>query len=70
MLIIIGLIIIFVAICFAAINLFCNIGKLSSAFESLFKRHLIAIIVMLFGGLLLAIGLVLCAADILSRVIY
>lgn len=69
-LIIVGLIIGFIAICLAAINIFCGVSKgPSSEFDGLFKRHLGAIIAMAFGGLLFIIGLVLYGVSILNHII-
>ena len=67
LIIIAGLIIGFMAICLAAINMFCGASKdPSSEFNSLFKRHLGDVIAI---ALLFIIGLVLYGTSILNLII-
>lgn len=67
LIIIVGLIIGFMAICLAAINMFCGVNKdPPSEFDIPFKRHLGDVIAI---ALLFIIGLVLYGASILNLII-
>lgn len=69
-LILIGLIISFIGICFAAVNMFYGIGKTpSSRSENLFKGHLVCMIITAFGGLLFLIGIVLYSTEFLNKIV-
>lgn len=68
-LVIVGLSISLGAFAFAAINMFRGMSSKDpfSGFDSMFKGHISAMIVMAFGGLLFVIGLILAGVDVLSH---
>lgn len=70
-LIIVGLVLGFGAFVFAAISMLRGVTNRGpfSGFDSLFKRHIGAMIVMFFGGLLFVAGFVIGGLDILERII-
>lgn len=64
-LIILGLLIGFGAFVFAAINMMR--GGTGGDFDSMWRGHIGATIVMALGGLIFIIGLVLAGVDVLSK---
>lgn len=67
-LIIVGLLIIFGAFVFAAINMLRVVtSRTSSGLGGMFVGHIGAMVGMAFGGLLFVTGLILAGVDLMSR---
>ena len=66
-LVIIGLVVCFIAFGFAALNMM-NSATNRNSDQGTFKKHLAAMIVIAFGGLLSMLGIVLAIVDYLDRV--
>jgi len=67
-LIIIGLVIGFLAFCFAALNMFRGVTSPSFSFGGMIAGHLGAMVVMAFGGLLFAVGVILGIINALNLI--
>jgi F0F1-type ATP synthase membrane subunit c/vacuolar-type H+-ATPase subunit K len=67
LLIIAGLVIGFGGFCFAAVNMGRNVGSPHFDFDNTVRRHMGASIIMGFGTLIFAIGIVIAIANYLSR---
>ena len=71
-LIIVGLVICFIAFVFATVNM---IGRATrhnqfSKFSGMFKKHIVAMIILALGGLIFLIGLIIAGVNLFERVQY
>jgi len=64
-----GLFIIFAAFCFAAIHMYRTVTGKELSLGDVFKKCFGAIIVMVFGGLLLALGVILAVINALPHIV-